>query len=183
MSQFLSQFGGYFLVAGVLFVSWMFSIRTGMELAGALTIIFLLSEIGKKNGFYTLLYKNMPMHQVQHAWRGAKDEGFHPAMRNMAFSSVDHQPFTLLVGIRATFPALGIDWFHTYGAIESDTHGIAVVRTWMGKGACTFLYQCSIPGNKIRITHGDEAQSENLAHVDYVHWPHWYQQWPFYLWG
>ncbi len=183
MDRFLSQFAGYFLVAGVVFVGWMLNIRAGAEVAGLMVIVFLLSEIAKKDGFYTLLYKGMSTHQVQHVWRGAAAEGLKPSMRNMAFSSSNQDPFILLVGLRVTFPALGIDWFHTYGAIESDEYGEAVVRTWMGKGPCTFMYQSTIPGDQIRITHGDEMQDRGLVLTDYTHWPHWYQMWPFYLWG
>lgn len=179
MDRFLQQFSGYVLVAVVIVVCALTGVRNGLDLAGFMVIAFLLSEIVKKNGFYTRFYYAMPEHQAQHFWLGAKAEGRKPGMGIVVLSSESKTPFTALVGINIPLP-FGCSWFHTYGWVKSDEWGAIVIRTWLGKGPCTFLYQTSIPGDQIEISHAQELQGWDPM---YTHWPHWYQMWPFYLFG
>lgn len=142
------------------------------------TAIWLLTEILKKNNYYTMLFKSTKERQLRHHWGGAEAEGFLPAMGNMVFRA--EEPFVILVGIWVELPLFGLEWFHAYGGIESDETNTVVIRTWLGKNPVDFVYQTSIPGNRITIDR-DEAAQKMIP--DVVHKPHWYQRWPLYLWG
>jgi hypothetical protein len=175
----MRQFAGYFLVVPCI-ATFVFNPFIGAWIGSLIVIVFLLAEIAKKNNFYSTFYRAMPERSLTHHWQGASAEGKNPAMRNIRFRSKSGERFVLLVGFQVSAPILGIDWFHTYGAIESDHNGVVTVKTWMGKRPCEFRYMATIPGSDIVVTHGDEVQ-----HLEprYTHWPHWYQMWPLYLWG
>lgn len=181
MERIWKQFGGYALLAILVFVGWCRGWRLGLELAGAGVIVFLLAEIAKKNGFYTGFFDGLPRNQVRYTWRGAAKEDTQPGMRNMRFRAA--RPFRLLVGIEVKLP-FKVRWFHTYGFVESrptaDGAHQVIVRTWLGKNPGQFLYLSTISAEEVKISHSKGAQ---VLDAHYTHWPHWYQQWPLYLWG
>ncbi len=100
-----------------------------------------------------------------------------PGMRNIVLCGP--KPFCALVGFRLDIPIVGYSGFDYYGFVRSDSRGVAVVSTWVGRGSCQFQFfvNTDLGVNPITATSSDDDQSLT---PDATRPPHWYQKIGFY---
>lgn len=174
------QYLGYLWVALVILTAIFGSINAAAHLAEWMIITFLLKEMVVKQQHYWEHDQFMPKHFLFKKWEGAAAEGRTPSMGIVKISAHSGRQFSLRLGIHVEITTLGISTFWTYGRITSRPDGVAVIRTWLGKNPGIFTYMCSLPAAEIEINWSEGVQNLEPQRTD---WPHWYQQWPLYLWG
>ncbi|OGH91785.1 MAG: hypothetical protein A2534_04645 [Candidatus Magasanikbacteria bacterium RIFOXYD2_FULL_39_9] len=136
--------------------------------------IFLGTEFLKKFRCMYVFTKNSDqMISWYHIGDGFRKKG----MYNIVLRG--QKPFTALVGFKLDIPVLGYSGYDYYGVVHSDSSGVAVISTYLGKGFCTFQFfvNTNMETNPIHATSSDEDQTLT-PHVVYP--PHWYQRVGFY---
>jgi len=136
--------------------------------------LFLGKEMLKKFRFMWNFVKNSSQMVIWHHLGG---KNFKPGMFNIVLRG--EKPFAVLVGFHLTIPLLKYKGFDYYGFVQSDENGVAVISTYLGKGACEFQFfvNTDLTSNLVVVTSNDEDQrlSPNVFYP-----PHWYQRLGFY---
>lgn len=129
-------------------------------------------KMGRTDRGVTTLWEAMPAHQKEYFFPGAGHwEDMRPGMHNLILQSRSGQPFTALIGVKVDLPWFGIK-FHTFGRVNSSPEGVAVTRTWLGRGPVTFMYLCSVPGADISVNYPRKGQ---YFKPDVTNYPHLFQ--------
>ncbi|MBP6859150.1 MAG: hypothetical protein KBC69_00800 [Candidatus Magasanikbacteria bacterium] len=132
--------------------------------------IFLGREHLKKFGFMQDFVKRSD-HLIVWRYEGSKEKG---RMANIVLRS--SKPFCALVGFKLSIPLVGYSGFDYYGRVWSDDRGVAVISTYLGKGACDFqfLVNMDVRTNPVEVSSSEDDQ---VLRADEVYPPHWYQKW------
>ena len=146
-----------------------------MVLVAILTsiILFLGNEMVKKFEYFNSFAKSS--NQLLDYTHGGLET---PRMRNIVLRSKDGQPFTALVGFYLEVPGIGAG-FDYYGYVESNSKGVAVISTFIGKNlvAFQFFVDCDLRQNPITIT---SKEVDQILKPDVTYPPHWWQRLGFY---
>ena len=134
--------------------------------------LFLGSEFLRKFGFMRSFIACS--NQVV-KWKYSGDRK--PGMYNIVLHG--KLPFCALIGFKLSIPILKYSGFDYYGFVKSGDDNVAVISTYLGKGACEFQFfaNSDVSINQITVTSSEEDQ---LLEPHSKSTPHWYQRFGFY---
>ena len=134
--------------------------------------LFLGSEFLKKFGFMRSFIE-CSNQLVEWEYSGDRK----PGMYNIVMRG--NAPFCALIGFRLNIPILKYSGFDYYGFVKSGENNVAVISTYLGKGACKFQFfaNSDVTINQITATSSEEDQ---LLQPHSKNTPHWYQRFGFY---
>jgi hypothetical protein len=145
---------------------------TVLFIISTLIVIFLGKEMMKKFGFFQSFIESSNQ-LICLAYDGHKKPGMH----NIVLRG--DRPFSVLVGFNLSIPLIG-QGFDYYGYVQSDAEGVAIVSTYMGKGAVEFMFYVNydLDSNSISVSSTGEDQ---CLKPQAIYKPHWWQKLGF--WG
>ena len=110
-----------------------------VALGSVILAVFFGKELLKKFQILRRFTHAAKDHVVTFNWVGASQaRGRKPGMHNIVLRSGTGQPFSVLVGFELVLRSFrGLD---PYGFAQSDERGVVVLATYLGRGACTFVF-------------------------------------------
>ncbi|MFH1947500.1 MAG: hypothetical protein ABIJ23_05100 [Candidatus Magasanikbacteria bacterium] len=135
--------------------------------------IFLGREMLKKFG-YMHSFVQSSNQLITWSYSGGRKSG----MYNIVLRGPKN--FSALVGFNLKIPVLGYSGYDYYGQVDSNQNGVAVISTYLGKGATEFQFLVSRDLEHCSIEVASGLFIDQELTPDVVYPPHWYQKLGFY---
>ena len=128
-----------------------------VALGSVILAVFFGKELLKKFQILRRFTHAAKDHVVTFNWVGASQARRKPGMHNIVLrSSCTGQPFSVLVGFELVLRSFrGLD---PYGFAQSDERCVVVLSTYLGRGACTFVFLASREAGDIVASSTPEDQ-------------------------
>lgn len=126
--------------------------------------LFLYKELKKKFRFHNAFCNQNHKQVVTYLYPGSEQA---PEMRNIVLRASG--PFSALIGFQWND---GVDF---YGFCKSDKNGVLIISTYLGKGACAFVFLCDVDTHIYNMRTSSTEEDQKLA-AQATFPPHWWQR-------